>query len=52
MPGSQGVKVEAGASPALYRNCKSLDKPGSLPQSVPLRPSRIKKVGMPFQHRQ
>jgi len=22
MPGSQGLMVEAGASPALYRNCK------------------------------
>ncbi len=35
MPGCQGVKVEAGASPALCRNCKSQDKPGNLPRFAP-----------------
>jgi iron complex transport system substrate-binding protein len=35
MPGCQGVKVEAGVSPALCRNCKSQDKPGNLPRFAP-----------------
>jgi hypothetical protein len=30
MPGCMGVKVEAGESPALYRNCKPIGKPGNL----------------------
>lgn len=34
MPGCQGVMVEVGERPTLYRNCKSQDKSGNQPQEA------------------
>lgn len=49
MHGSQGIKVEAGQSPALYRNCRSQDKPGILPQTRKSpQPSRLRRVGLVY----
>ncbi len=49
MHGSQGIKVEAGQSPALYRNCRSQDKSGILPQiRKSPQPSRLRRVGLVY----
>jgi len=53
MPVSQGVMVEVGESPTLYRNCKSPDESGNHPQAthfdlLGLRRRESRKYSQPF----